>query len=347
MASPLLAGDAADGRGVRVLLVVGAGDPAGAIREQRLITELKLQLDSFEVIVVSLIDGNFGVLSHAEQVADAAAAAGRAGADAALWVGVAEGGALEVRLVHRDGGEVLRRTAAADAAPSPEAMLATVVWELLQASRPPVGVVGDAGPAPAFQLRDGEPPAPAASPRQPASDADTSGLPMAWGIAAGFETGGGVDTGNPTTLVGGQVAIALEAAGAFAIRAGVAGLTEAAAGRVGRMRIAARVEPRLELGPVWDLGSARVAPFLRIAVPCSRFRMVLENRDDFERWYWNGRFDLGLSLSFRFGSSFGLFVAGGGGINLIEEKFELLSGEDVENGSLFEWGMSMGAMLIF
>jgi hypothetical protein len=294
-----------------------------------------------------MAEGGFDAIPPAEQGAAAAAAAGRAGAEATVWVGATEGGALEVRFVHRDGREVFRRTAAADASPGPEATLATAVWELLQTDRPPVGIGGDAGPSPAAQLRDGEPPVSAAPPREPAPEADTSDTPMIWRIAAGFETGGGVDTRTPTTLLGGQVAISLETAGAFAIRAGVAGLAEAEAGRAGRMRIAARIEPRLELGPAWDLGSARIAPFLRIAVPCSRYRVVLENRDDFERWYWNGRFDLGLSLSFRIGSSLGLFVAGGGGINLIEEKFELLSGEEIENGSLFEWGMSMGAMLSF
>ncbi|HUT77078.1 MAG TPA: hypothetical protein VM285_05295 [Polyangia bacterium] len=345
MPSPLLARDAAAGRRVQVLLVAGPGDPGGAAREQRLVTELRLQLDSFEVVVTLAVDRDFGALLPAAQVAEVAGAAERMGADATVWISTADGRTLEICFVHRGGDGILTRSADIDAAPSPEATLATAVWELLQTDHPPVGVVGDAGSSLAAQLRDGEPPAPAAPPPEPAPEAETSDTSLAWGIAAGFETGGGVDTKTPTTLLGGQVAISLETAGAFVIRAGVAGLTEAEAGRAGRMRIAARVEPRLELGPAWDLGSARIAPFLRIAVPCSRFRMVLENRDDFERWYWNGRFDLGLSLSFRIGNSLGLFVAGGGGIDLIEEKFELLSGEDIENGSLFEWGMSLGAML--
>ncbi len=344
LASPLAARDATGPRRLQVLLVAGQGDPEGAAREQRLITELQLQLDTISVVVTPMADRGFEALAPSGQIAEAAAAAGRAGAEATVWVCAAGGGELEVRLVLRDGREALTRSADADAAPSPEAMLATAVWELLQAEGVPVEETNDAGPPAAPAAEDG--PAVDAGTPEPEEDDDPVASPITWGIRAAIDSGGGIDSDTPAALLGGGAALELEIEESFFVAAGVFGLAEARAGRDGEMRVAARIEPRLEAGPVWRVGIARLAPFLRISVPFSWYRMALENREDFEIWYANGRFDLGLALSFGITRSLRFVASGGAGVNLIVERFERISGEGVERAPLFEWGASLGALLI-
>jgi len=329
--------------GARVLqvLLLSAGSGEVAVeREQRLVTELQLLLDGYEVVVTPMLDRDFVALTRAEQVAAVEPLARIAGAWATIWIQPSGAGTSSLFVVFAASQEVLARSIDTSAASNPEAEIALTASELIDkmdSSEGPTrqgegGSDDPAGSSPPAAETSGEPPGPT----------PVTTVAGRWSLDAAFLAGGGVGDGAPAVALGGRLAVGFAAEAGWFVRAGASAGSEPGTGVERGLQVAARVAPELTAGIAWRLGRMRIAPFVSVAAPFTRYRVALETMNDSEHWRVNLLLGLGFELGLRVHERVWIFAAAGAGSPVFRDRFRRSSDGSVERAAAVESRTEVG-----
>jgi hypothetical protein len=259
----------------RLSLLTPCGGPSPSAEEERLRSELELALDGFHILVVDPGRPDFSALPESEQIAVIREATSNA-ADTSpvLWLECDITEQPAVRLLVTDGGVPFVRVLGGDSLEE----IALIVREL----------IGAAPPLPA------EPDAPRddASSAEPAPE-DPTGEEPPWitvGILSAIELGGGLVGHVGASLLGGAgIAVDARLAIGFFGRLALLGKLGPRSEEDEFLIVGQRIEPRVELGYLWKVGSFALGPLVGLSPFLSFIDFAIDEGHHQRTRWWSVR----------------------------------------------------------
>jgi hypothetical protein len=265
----------------RLSLLTACGGAAPSPQEERLRAELELALDGFDIVIVDPGSADFPALPEAEQIAAIRAATSNA-ADTSpvLWLECDIPAQSVVRLLVTDGGVPLVRVLGGSSLEE----IALIVRELV-------------GPAP---LRPAEPEPPPDEPpaeEPPPKDPPAREEPpwIAVGILSAIELGGGLVGQVGASFLGGAgIAVDARLAIGFFGRVALLGKLGPRSEEGEFLIVGQRIEPRVELGYLWEVGSFAVGPVVGLSPFLSFIDFAIDEGYHQRQHWWSVRFASGV-----------------------------------------------------
>jgi hypothetical protein len=264
----------------RLSLLAACGGGALSAEEERLRAELELALDGFDVVVVDPGRVDFPALSEAEQIAAIRVATSNAADNSpALWLECGAPERLVVRLLVTEGGVPYVRA------------LSGAVFEEIALIVREIATATPSLPTEPAPPRGG-PPGAAPPPRDPPAKEEPSRIAI--GVLSGVELSGGlVGQVGPSFQGGAGIAVDARLAIGFFGRAALLGKVGPRS-EEGEFLIAGqRIEPRVELGYLWDVGHLAIGPVVGLSFFVSFVDFVIDEGYHQRARWWSVRFASG------------------------------------------------------
>jgi hypothetical protein len=256
----------------RLSLLTACGGPVPSANEEQLRSELELALDRYDILVVDPGRADFSDLPEQEQIAVIRQATSNA-ADTSpvVWLECDIHEQPVLRLLVTDGGLPTVRVIGGGSFEE----IALIVQELIGAAPPPA-----AEPEPPR----GEAPAPVPPPEDHPAGEESPGLTV--GILTAVELGGGLVGHVGASLLGGVgIAVDLRFPIGFFGRVALLGKVGPRAEEREFLIVGQRIEPRVELGYLWEVGRLAVGPLVGLS-PLLSFIDFAHDEGHHQRKHW-------------------------------------------------------------
>jgi hypothetical protein len=124
-------------------------------------------------------------------------------------------------------------------------------------------------------------------------------------------------------------------------------VSEPETGVVQGLRVVSRIAPELATGYSWRLRILQIAPYLRLGVPWSLYRVALETTSDSEHWRVNLRIGTGMELSLTVYGDLWVVASAGIGTVVFRDRFRRASDHSIERAAAVESAVAIGVKLVF
>jgi len=263
----------------RLSLLTACGGPAPTAQEERLRAELELALDRFDVVVVDPGRADFPALPEAEQIeVIRAATSNAADTSPVIWL-ECDLPQPVIRLLVTEGGLPLVRVLSGGSLEE----LALIVREIVGAAPPP---------ADEAEPRAEEPPPAEPPPRDQEPAVEPPWITV--GILSAVELGGGLVGHQGASFLGGAgVAVDARLEIGFFGRAALLGKLGPRAEEDEFLIVGQRIEPRVELGYLWQVSSFAVGPVVGLAPFVSFLDFAMDMGHHQRVSWWSVRYSCG------------------------------------------------------